>query len=54
MKNELVNLEEFGMDSFIYKNKIDDELALYYSKCLLEAFSDKINTVLSFHENPIP
>ena len=45
------NLEEFGMDSFIYKNKIDDELALYYSKCLLEAFSDKINTYISLKQS---
>lgn len=37
------SLGKLGMDSFIYKNNIDDNSAIYYSKCLLEFFSDKIN-----------
>lgn len=37
------SIESFGMGSFIYKDVIDNDSAINYSRCLLEIFSDKVN-----------
>lgn len=45
------NIEKIGMDSFIYINNVNDDFAIYYSKCLLEFFSDKINFYITLRNS---